>query len=180
MDGIDIRTVSLKTLRRQMGIVLQDTFLFPTTVLENIRYGRPQATDEEIIEHATIVGAHDFIQRLPEGYQTLIREGAVNISVGQRQLIAFARALLRDPRILILDEATSSVDPYTELIIQQGLNQLLKNRTTFIIAHRLSTVRNADKIIVLNRGEIVEEGTHRELMQQQRLYRALYESQFVK
>jgi len=178
IDGVDIRRASLASLRRQMGIVLQDTFLFPTTVMENIRYGKPDATEEEVIESAKIVGAHDFIQNLPEGYNTMIREGSTNISVGQRQLISFARALLVNPRILILDEATSSVDPYTELIIQEGLNQLLKNRTTFVIAHRLSTVRKADKIIVLNHGEIVEEGTHEELMSKNGLYRKLYEMQF--
>lgn len=178
VDGIDIRRVSLKSLRRQMGIVLQDTFLFPTTVRENIRYGRLDATDEEVVETAKRVGAHEFIQRLPEGYDTAIREGATNISAGQRQLISFARALLADPRILILDEATSSVDPYTELIIQEGLEKLLKNRAALIIAHRLSTVRNADKIIVLSQGEVVEEGTHSELMVKGGLYSQLYMMQF--
>jgi ATP-binding cassette subfamily B protein len=136
------------------------------------------ATDKEVLEIAKRVGAHDFIKRLPEGYDTKIQEGSSNISVGQRQLISFARALLVDPRILILDEATSSVDPYTELIIQQGLEQLLKNRTTFIIAHRLSTVRKADRILVLNHGEIVEEGTHEELMKKSGIYNQLYIMQF--
>jgi len=178
VDGYNIREVSFKSLRRIMGIVLQDTFLFPTTIRENIRYGKQDATNDEVVEAANSVGVHDFIERLPEGYDTEIQEGSTNISVGQRQLISFARALLVDPRILILDEATSSVDPYTELIIQQGLEQLLKNRTAFIIAHRLSTVRRADRIIVLNKGEIVEEGTHEELMEKSGMYSQLYMMQF--
>ena len=178
VDGYNVREISFKSLRRIMGIVLQDTFLFPTTIRENIRYGRRVATNNEVMEAAKSVGVHDFIQRLPEGYDTEIQEGSSNISVGQRQLISFARALLVDPRILILDEATSSVDPYTELIIQQGLEQLLKNRTAFIIAHRLSTVRRADRIIVLNDGEIVEEGTHDELMEKSGIYSQLYMMQF--
>jgi ATP-binding cassette subfamily B protein len=178
IDGHDIKNISFKSLRQGMGIVLQDTFLFPTTIRENIRYGRMEATDEEVINASKSVSAHSFIERLPEGYDTKIREGSSNISVGQRQLISFARALLVNPRIIILDEATSSVDPYTELIIQQGLEQLLKNRTAFIIAHRLSTVRRADRIIVLNDGEIVEEGTHDELMEKSGLYSQLYMMQF--
>jgi ABC-type multidrug transport system fused ATPase/permease subunit len=178
IDGYNIREISLKSLRRIMGIVLQDTFLFPTTVSENIRYGTLDATQDEVEEAAKLVGVHDFIGRLPNGYNTEIQEGATNISVGQRQLISFARALLVDPRILILDEATSSIDPYTELIIQQGLEQLLKNRSAFIIAHRLSTVRRADLILVLNKGEIVEEGTHDELMKNMGIYTQLYTMQF--
>jgi ATP-binding cassette subfamily B protein len=178
VDGYNIRKISFKSLRRVMGIVLQDTFLFPTTIRENIRYGRRDATNNEVMEAAKRVGVHGFIQRLPEGYDTEIQEGSSNISVGQRQLISFARALLIDPRILILDEATSSVDPYTELIIQQGLEQLLKNRTAFIIAHRLSTVRRADRILVLNDGGIVEEGTHDELMEKSGLYSQFYMMQF--
>jgi ATP-binding cassette subfamily B protein len=178
IDGHNIRDVSFKSLRRIMGIVLQDTFLFPTTIGENIRYGRLEATNDEVVEVAKIVGVHNFIERLPEGYETKIHEGSSNISVGQRQLISFARALLVDPHILVLDEATSSVDPYTELIIQQGLEQLLKNRTAFIIAHRLSTVRRADRIIVLNDGEIIEEGTHEELMEKSGMYSQLYLVQF--
>ncbi|MEE9509176.1 MAG: ABC transporter ATP-binding protein [Candidatus Bathyarchaeia archaeon] len=178
VDGYNIRKISFKSLRQVMGIVLQDTFLFPTTIRENIRYGRRDATNKEVMEAAKRVGVHNFIQRLPEGYNTEIQEGSSNISVGQRQLISFARALIIDPRILILDEATSSVDPYTELIIQQGLEKLLKDRTAFIIAHRLSTVRKADRIIVLNDGEIVEEGTHNELMEKSGLYSQLYMMQF--
>jgi len=177
IDGHDIRTVSLSSLRSQMGIVLQDSFLFNETVRENIRYGRPSASDEEVIASASAVGADDFIRRLPDGYDMLITEGSTNISVGQRQLISFARALIADPRILILDEATSSVDPYTELIIQNALQKLLQNRTAIIIAHRLSTVRAADKIVVIDNGRIVEEGTHRQLLAQRGLYSLLYRSQ---
>lgn len=178
IDGHDIKDLSFKSLRQSMGIVLQDTFLFPTTIRENIRYGRMEATDEDVIKASKSVNAHSFIERLPEGYDTIIREGSSNISVGQRQLISFARALLVDPRIIILDEATSSVDPYTELIIQQGLEHLLSNRTAFVIAHRLSTVRSADRIIVLKEGEIAEEGTHKELMKKDGIYRQLYLMQF--
>jgi ABC-type multidrug transport system fused ATPase/permease subunit len=179
IDGHDIRKVTFASLRRTMGIVLQDTFLFPTTIRENIRYGKPTASHTDVVEAAKRVGVHDFIQHLPDGYDTEIQEGSANISVGQRQLLSFARALLVDPRILILDEATSSVDPYTELIIQQGLDQLLKNRTAFIIAHRLSTVRRADRIIVLNEGEIIEEGTHYELIERHGMYSQLYRMQFA-
>ena len=177
IDGHDLRTISLHSLRSQIGIVLQDSFLFNKTVRENIRYGRPSATDEEVIAVAKAVGADGFIMRLSDGYDTMISEGSTNISVGQRQLISFARALLTDPRILILDEATSSVDPYTELIIQNALRKLLENRTAIIIAHRLSTVRSADKIIVLNDGQVVEEGTHKQLLSMGGLYSLLYRSQ---
>ena len=177
IDGHDLRDVSLASLRSQIGIVLQDSFLFNTTVRENIRYGRPMATDAEVIAAATAVGAHEFILRLPQGYDSLISEGAANISLGQRQLISFARALLMNPRILILDEATSSVDPYTELIIQTALQKLLQDRTAIIIAHRLSTVRSADKIVVLDKGQIVEEGPHRQLLAANGLYSLLYRSQ---
>ena len=178
IDGHDLRTVSLKSLRSQMGIVPQDSFLFQDTVKANISYGAPQAKDEEIFQAAKIVGAHEFILRLPEGYDTVIREGGTNISIGQRQLIAFSRALLNNPRILILDEATSSVDSYTELIIQKGLEQLLENRTSIIIAHRLSTVRNADRILVIEHGEIVEVGNHISLMEKGGRYSHLYKMQF--
>ncbi len=177
IDERDLKSISLSSLRSQIGIVLQDSFLFNVTVRENIRYGKPSASDEEIITVAKAVGAHDFIVRLPDGYDTLISEGASNISLGQRQLISFARALLVDPRILILDEATSSVDPYTELIIQNALQKLLENRTAIIIAHRLSTVRSANKIVVLNDGQIVEVGTHKDLLAQNGLYSLLYRSQ---
>ncbi|MCD6263117.1 ABC transporter ATP-binding protein [Candidatus Bathyarchaeota archaeon] len=178
LDGYDLRKISLRSLRKQMGIVLQDPFLFQGTIKENIKYGRPEATDEEVIEAAKAVNAHEFIMKLPQGYETVVREGATNLSVGQRQLITFARALLVDPKILILDEATSSVDPYTELIIQKGLERLLKDRTAIIIAHRLSTVRNADKIVVIDNGRIVEMGRHEELLEKGGLYTRLYMRQF--
>ena len=178
IDGINIRNVSLRSLRSQMGIVLQDSFLFEDTILENIRYGKPTATDEEVIQASKAVNADKFIVNLPEAYNTKIEEGSSNISIGQRQLISFARTLLTNPRILILDEATSSVDPYTELYIQDALERLLENRTAIIIAHRLSTVRMANKIIVLDEGKIVEQGTHQELMTKGGLYSTFYKTQF--
>jgi ATP-binding cassette subfamily B multidrug efflux pump len=178
IDGRDIRTVKRASLRRQMGVVLQNTFLFSGTVMDNIRYGRLEATDEEVIAAAKLVNAHDFITRLPEGYQTELTERGSNLSHGQRQLIAFARAVLADPRILILDEATSSVDTRTEMLIQQALSRLLTGRTNFVIAHRLSTIRNADQVIVIEDGRIVERGTHDSLMASRGAYYDLYMSQF--
>jgi len=178
LDGQNIRQVSLQSLRKHMGIVLQDTFLFQDTVRENIRYGRLEATDEEVMDVAKVIGAHDFIMRLPQGYDMVVQEGASNISIGQRQLISFARALLINPRILVLDEATSSVDPYTELVIQEALEKLLANRTSIIIAHRLSTIRNADRIAVIDHGEVVELGSHKELLEKGDLYSRLYRMQF--
>ena len=178
LDGQDIRQVSLQSLRKHMGIVLQDTFLFQDTVRENIRYGKPEATDEEVMDAAKVIRAHDFIMRLPQGYDMVIQEGANNISIGQRQLISFARALMINPRILVLDEATSSVDPYTELVIQEALEKLLANRTSIIIAHRLSTIRNADRIAVIDHGEIIELGSHKELLEKGDLYSRLYRMQF--
>ena len=178
LDDQDIRQVSHQSLRQHMGIVLQDTFLFPDTVRENIRYGRPEATHEKVRDVAKVIGAHDFIMRLPQGYDMVIQEGANNISIGQRQLISFARALLINPRILVLDEATSSVDPYTELVIQEALEKLLANRTSIIIAHRLSTIRNADRIAVIDHGEIIELGSHKELLEKGGLYSRLYKLQF--
>lgn len=178
VDGYDVRNVTLKSLHNQMGVVLQEPFLFSGTVMENIRYGKLDATDEEVKNIAKLVGAHEFITSLSDGYETEVGERGMRLSVGQRQMISFARALLRDPSILILDEATSSLDPYTELKIKSGLSVLLKNRTSLVIAHRLSTVRNADNIIVVNNGEIVEEGNHRELMKKKGLYRRLYDKQF--
>jgi len=178
VDGYDLRDVKLASLRKQMAVVLQDNFLFSGTVMENIRYGNLEATDDEIIEISQTVGAHEFIMKLPEGYQTDVRERGSRLSVGQRQLISLSRALLADPRILIMDEATSSIDAYTELIIQQALDRIFKNRTSIIIAHRLSTVRNADMIVVIHEGEIAEKGSHSELIKQDGLYKQLYEMQF--
>jgi ATP-binding cassette subfamily B protein len=178
IDGRDVRSVSRASLRQQMGIVLQDTFLFADTVMENIRYGRLEADDEEVMAAARLVNAHDFISRLPEDYQTELTERGSNLSQGQRQLISFARAVLADPRILILDEATSSVDTRTEILIQRALAELLKGRTSFVIAHRLSTIRNADQVLVIQDGRMVERGTHDSLMAQQGTYYDLYMSQF--
>jgi ATP-binding cassette subfamily B multidrug efflux pump len=178
IDGVNIKDLSLESLRSQMGIVLQDTYLFSGTVMDNIRYGRPSATDDDVIEAATRVGAHKFILKLVDGYKTEVRERGSLLSVGQRQLISFARALLADPRILILDEATSSVDPYTEIKIQEALETLLQGRNSFIIAHRLSTILNSDKICVLEHGKIVQQGSHDELVSQEGLYKHLYEMQF--
>jgi len=179
IDGHDIRDVTIESLRRNLGIVLQDTVIFSGTIRENIRYGRLDATDEEVEEAAKIVGAHEFIMRQPEGYETQVRERGSRLSVGQRQMIAFARALLANPRILILDEATSSVDAYTELQIQRALEKLLKGRTSIVIAHRLSTIRNADRIYVIDHGVVKEVGTHEELIAKGGMYKSLYEKQFA-
>ncbi|MGI6666767.1 MAG: ABC transporter ATP-binding protein [Bacillota bacterium] len=179
VDGHDVRDVTIQSLRQNLGIVLQDTVLFSGTIRENIRYGRLTATDEEVEEAAKVVGAHDFIMRQPDGYDTEVRERGSRLSVGQRQLLAFARALLADPRILILDEATSSVDAYTELLIQRALEKLFKGRTSIVIAHRLSTIRNADRIYVIDQGRVVEVGNHEELVAEGGLYKSLYEKQFT-
>lgn len=178
VDGFDLRTVTQASLRRQMGIVLQDPFLFNGTVYENILFGRLDATETEVITAAQAVGAHEFILKLRNGYQTSVEEGGVVLSVGQRQLISFARALLADPRILILDEATSSVDTQTEQIIQRALATLFRGRTSFVIAHRLSTITSADKIVVIQDGRIVEQGTHAELLAQRGRYYELYRTGF--
>ncbi len=178
IDGYDVRQVTPESLRQQMGIVLQDTFLFSGTVIDNIRYGRLDADDEEVIAAARLANADQFITRLPEGYQIQLGERGRNLSQGQRQLIAIARAVLADPRILILDEATSSVDTRTELLIQQALNELLKGRTSFVIAHRLSTIRNANQVLTINDGRIIERGTHEELLAARGMYYELYTSQF--
>lgn len=179
IDGHDIRRVTQASLRSQLGIVLQDSFLFTGTIADNIRYGHLEATDNEVIQAAKAVGAHDFIVKLPEGYQTEVGENGVNLSVGQRQLMSFARALLANPRILILDEATSSVDTNTEKQIQQGIDHLMDGRTSFVIAHRLSTIINADKIVVLDQGKVVEMGTHSELLAQEERYYQLYTMQWA-
>ncbi|HKZ44436.1 MAG TPA: ABC transporter ATP-binding protein [Anaerolineales bacterium] len=178
VDGLDLRDVTQASLRQQMGVVLQDPFLFNGTVIENIRFGRLDASDEEVEQAARAVGAHEFIIALRNGYQTTVEEGGVMLSVGQRQLLSFARALLADPRILILDEATSSVDTQTELVIQIALRKLLKDRTSLVIAHRLSTITNADRIIVIHDGMLVEQGTHQELMHNQGMYADLYRTGF--
>jgi ATP-binding cassette, subfamily B, multidrug efflux pump len=178
IDGTDIQTVTLASLRRQMGIMLQDPFIFSGTVMDNIRYGRLDATDEEVIAAAKAVQAHQFIIKLSDGYMTEVNERGTRLSTGQRQLISFARALLADPKILVLDEATSSIDTETELALQKGLEVLLKDRTSFIIAHRLSTIQNATRILVIEKGKIVEEGSHGELMSQKKHYWKLHQSQF--
>lgn len=178
IDGYDVRDVTLRSLRKQMGVMLQDTFIFSGTIIENIRYGNLAATEEEVIQAAKIVHAHDFIKDLKDGYETVVEERGSTLSAGQRQLISFARALLADPKILILDEATSSIDTKTEELLQEGLQQLLKGRTSFIIAHRLSTIKNSDKIFYIDGGRIVEEGSHDQLMAKHELYHHLYQSQY--
>lgn len=178
VDGHDLRTVTQTSLRRQMGIVLQDPFLFNGTVKENILFGRLGAMDEEVVSAAQAVGAHDFIIRLKHGYDSSVEEGGVLLSVGQRQLISFARALLANPKILILDEATSSVDTQTEALIQRALARLFEGRTSFVIAHRLSTVANADRILVIHDGKIIEQGKHEELLKEGGMYSELYKTGF--
>lgn len=178
IDGIDVRDVTLESLRSQIGIVLQDTFLFSATVMENIRYGRPDASDDEVIAAAKLARADTFIERLPDKYNTVLGERGSGLSQGQRQLLSIARAALVNPRILILDEATSSVDTRTERLIQKALEDLLRGRTSFVIAHRLSTIRNADQVLVLKAGEIVERGKHDELLAARGFYYDLYMSQF--
>jgi len=178
LDGLNLRDIKTNSLRGSMGIVLQENFLFSETIMDNIKYGKLDATDEEVIEAAKKVSAHEFIIELEDGYNTIVGERGSRLSEGQRQLIAFARALIADPPILILDEATSSIDPYSELLIQQALETLLKGRTSISIAHRLSTIINADRILVLNDGEIIEEGTHDELVKKNGFYNHLYKMQF--
>ncbi|MHA1869961.1 MAG: ABC transporter ATP-binding protein, partial [Promethearchaeota archaeon] len=179
LDGNDIREFKRKDLREQFGMVLQDTWLFNDTIMENIRFGRLDATDEEVIQAAKAAYVEHFIHTLPGGYNMVINEESTNISEGQRQLLTIARAVLANPKILILDEATSSVDTLTEIIIQKAMDELMKNRTSFVIAHRLSTIKDADLILVMNHGDIVETGTHEELLKKNGFYAEIYKSQFV-
>ena len=179
IDGIDISKVKIHSLRTQMGVMMQDSFIFSGTIMDNIRYGNKTATDEEVIKAAKTVCAHDFIMEMEDGYNTQVNERGSRLSVGQRQLISFARALLADPAILILDEATSSIDTETEIVLQEGLNNLLKGRTSFIIAHRLSTIKNADIIMYIDKGGIVEAGSHDELLENKGAYYELYMSQYM-
>ncbi|MFR8033935.1 MAG: ABC transporter ATP-binding protein [Lachnospiraceae bacterium] len=178
IDGIDINSVTIKSLRKQMGVMMQDSFIFSGTIMDNIRYGNMTASDEDVIRAAKTVCAHDFIMEMERGYQTEVNERGSRLSAGQRQLISFARALLADPKILILDEATSSIDTETEILLQEGLARLLKGRTSFIIAHRLSTIKNADCILYIDHGQIVEKGNHDELMKEKGEYYKLYMSQY--
>ena len=180
IDGHDIREFDRRNLRECFGMVLQDTWLFNGTIMENIRYGRLDATDEEVIAAAKAAHAHRFIQTLPEGYNTVLNEEASNVSQGQKQLLTIARAILADNRLLILDEATSSVDTRTEERIQKAMDNLMKGRTSFVIAHRLSTIKNADVILVMKDGDIIEQGNHEELLAMNGFYANLYNSQFEK
>ena len=178
VDGHDVKKVSIESLRRQMGIMTQDNFLFSGTISDNIRYGKLDATDEEIIAAAKAVNAHDFIMRLEKGYDTQLSERGGGLSIGQKQLLAFARTMVSDPKILILDEATSSIDTKTELLVQRGIEHLLAGRTSFVIAHRLSTIQKADRIFVVDDGRIIEEGSAQELMEKKGAYYKLYMAQF--
>jgi len=179
IDGIDVREVTQRSLRQQMGLVPQDPFLFSGTIADNISFGKPDADKDAIEEAAHLANAHEFITALPDGYATEILEGGVNLSVGQRQLVCIARAVLADPRVLILDEATASVDTVTEMLIQDALRRLLEGRTALVIAHRLSTIVHADQICVMKDGRIVEQGSHDELLTRGGLYRDLYDRQFI-
>jgi ATP-binding cassette subfamily B protein len=179
IDGTDISDVTIHSLRTQMGVMMQDSFIFSGTIMDNIRYGNDTATEEDVIRAAKTVCAHDFIMTLEDGYQTQVNERGSRLSAGQRQLISFARAVLADPKILILDEATSAIDTETEILLQKGLQEMLKGRTSFIIAHRLSTIKNATCIMYVDHGRIIEKGSHEELMQNHNgEYYKLYESQY--
>jgi ATP-binding cassette subfamily B multidrug efflux pump len=178
INGHDIRDIPLASLRGRMSTVLQDSFLFSLSIKENIRFGKLEASDQEVADAAKSIGAHDFIMKLPHDYDYVIQEGSSNISIGQRQLISFARTLVANPEILVLDEATSSVDAYTELVIQRALKTLMRNRMTIIIAHRLSTIRLCDEILTIDHGSIVERGTHEQLMRGKGLYSSFYRLQF--
>ena len=177
IDGVNIQDVTIESLRDQIGVMLQDTFIFTGTIMENIRYGKLDATEEEVIEAAEIVRAHDFIKNMPRGYDTKVEERGSSLSAGQRQLISFARTLLSDPKVLILDEATSSIDTQTEILLQEGLNRLLEGRTAFIVAHRLSTIRNSNRIFFIGNRKIEESGSHEELLEQKGRYYRLYQKQ---
>lgn len=179
IDGVNINDVTLKSLRKEIGVMLQDPFIFSGTIMENIRYGKLDASDEEVINAAKIVKADDFIREFKDGYKTILNEQGNGLSVGQKQLISFARVLLSDPKILILDEATSSIDTETEALLQEGIEELLKGRTSFVIAHRLSTIINSDKIMYIGNKSILEEGTHEELLEKEGLYYNLYKSQYL-
>ena len=178
VDGHNIKDYKREDLRCLFGMVLQDTWLYNDTIMENIRYGRPGATDDEVIEAAKAAHVDHFVQTLSDGYDMVLNEEASNISQGQKQLLTIARAIVTDPSMLILDEATSSVDTRTEVLIQKAMDNLMKNRTSFIIAHRLSTIRNADRILVMNEGDIVEHGKHEQLLAKNGFYAELYNSQF--
>ena len=178
IDDYNVKDVSIVSLRSQMGIMTQDNYLFSGTISDNIRYGKLDATDEEIIAAAKAVNAHDFIMKLKDGYQTVLSERGGGLSIGQKQLLAFARTMVSMPKILILDEATSSIDTQTEILVQKGIENLLKGRTSFVIAHRLSTIKKADRIFVVADGQIKEEGSHSELLAQKGLYYKIYSAQF--
>ncbi len=179
MDGYDLTKVSIESFRKQMGVMTQDNFIFHGTIRDNILYGRLDATEEEMIAAAKAVKAHDFIMKLEHGYDTRLKEHGAGLSIGQRQLLAFARTMISMPKILILDEATSSIDTHTEMLVQQGIGALLSGRTSFVIAHRLSTIQNADRIFVIDKGGILEQGSPRELMEKKGAYYRLYMAQFA-
>ena len=174
IDGHDLRSVRLDSLYRQIGLVPQETILFGGTIMENIRYGRETATEVEIFDASKAAHAHEFVIELPDGYQTVVGEKGINLSGGQRQRLAIARAILKNPRVLLLDEATSSLDTESERLVQEALERLMAGRTTFVVAHRLTTIQRADRILVLNKGRLVEEGTHASLMEKKGLYHYLY------
>jgi len=177
IDGVDLRRYPMKLLRKIISVVPQNIFLFDTSIKENIRFGRPDASDEEIVQVAKEVHAHEFIKNLPEGYETRVGEEGVKLSGGQKQLVSFARAMLADPKILILDEATSSVDAYTEVMIQDAMDKLLEKRTVLMIAHRFATLNKADRIGVLEKGRLIDTGSHEELMESSEVFKRLYEKQ---